>query len=286
MSTVAVIGAGAIGGCVAAAAASCGHQVTLCVRTPIDQLVVEYETGPVTVDAEIATDPSTVSIVDWVLVATKSQDTASAAPWLSRLCGPSTVVVLLQNGLGQQDQLAPLKRVLPAVVYIAAERVSPGRVVHRSDSRIAVPAGSDGATFAALLRRSSVTVVQVEDFITECWRKVLGNVAANPITALTMRRMEVFQRPDIIELARALLTEAMTVARADGARLSDVDVDEMLDVYAQFNGDSGTSMLYDRVAGRELEHEAITGAVVSLAERYGIDVPLNRVILTLLRAAA
>lgn len=96
-----------------------------------------------------------------------------------------------------------------------------------------------------------------------------------------MRRMEVFQRPDIIELARALLTEAMTVAQADGARLSDVDVDEMLDVYAQFNGDSGTSMLYDRVAGRELEHEAITGAVVSLAERYGIGVPLNRVILTL-----
>lgn len=138
MSTVAVIGACAIGGCVAVAAASCGHQVTLC---------------------------------------------ASAAPWLSRLCGPSTVVVLLQNGLGQQDQqdqLAPLTRVLPAVVYVAAERVSPGRIVHRSDSRIAVPAGSDGATFAALLRRSSVTVVQVVDFITERWRKVLGNVAANP----------------------------------------------------------------------------------------------------------
>lgn len=71
---------------------------------------------------------------------------------------------------------------------------------------------------------------------------------------------------------------AMTVARADGARLSDVDVEGMLGIYTQFNGESGTSMLYDRLSGRELEHEAVTGVVVALPERYGFDVPLNRAV--------
>jgi 2-dehydropantoate 2-reductase len=62
------------------------------------------------------------------------------------------------------------------------------------------------------------------------------------------------------------------------------DVDATLELYSGYREDGGTSMLYDRLAGQRLEHEYITGVIVRTGETYSVDVPLNRAILTLLRA--
>jgi 2-dehydropantoate 2-reductase len=66
--------------------------------------------------------------------------------------------------------------------------------------------------------------------------------------------------------------------------LSERDADEVLALHQTYDIHGGTSMLYDRLAGRALEHEYLTGAIVQMAERYGVPVPRNRMILTLLRA--
>jgi 2-dehydropantoate 2-reductase len=68
--------------------------------------------------------------------------------------------------------------------------------------------------------------------------------------------------------------------------LSEADIEPTLEEYAKFNPDGGSSMLYDRLAGRSMEHDHLTGTVVRLAERHGLPVPLNRAILALLRASA
>jgi 2-dehydropantoate 2-reductase len=82
--------------------------------------------------------------VDWVLLATKAQQTPQAGPWLARLCLPGTVVVVLQNGVDHVERVAPLAvgaTVLPALVYVVAvERLARGRVVHCRGRRV-VPAG-------------------------------------------------------------------------------------------------------------------------------------------------
>ena len=69
---------------------------------------------------------------------------------------------------------------------------------------------------------------------------------------------------------------------AEGARLGDEAVEQTLAFYDALPADTGSSMLFDRLAGRPLEHQALTGAVVRAADRHGIDVPLNRAILALL----
>jgi 2-dehydropantoate 2-reductase len=287
---IAVIGAGAIGGVLAQAACQAGHDVTLCVRTVIPSLSVVRDGHASQVPVRVTADPGALAgPASWVLLTTKGYQTAGALPWLRRLAGPNTVVVAVQNGVDHTERLASLRPpgpVLPALAYIAARREAPGRVVHVSGGRIVVPRGEAGTAFAALLVGGPVDVELSPDFLTAAWRKLLTNVAANPVTALTGRTLDVLGSPGIPALVRGLLTEAVAAGAAAGARLSATDVAETLDFYARFQPGAGTSMLEDRLAGRPTEHEEITGAVVRAGDRHGVDVPLNRAILALLAAAS
>ncbi|WP_155479236.1 2-dehydropantoate 2-reductase [Rhodoplanes serenus] len=284
---VAVIGGGAIGGLLAAHLAGAGRDVTVCVRTPFDHLIVERGEEVAVIDAAIVARPDGLAPVPWVLVAVKAQDTASAAPWLRALAGPDSTVVVVQNGIGHAERVAPFvgdATVLPALIYSGVERLAAGRIRLHTEGRMTVPAGAAGAAFAALMAGTGIDVTQEQDFLTALWRKVLSNVAANPLTTLTMRRIGVFQEPDIRELGAALLREAVAVARAEGAAVDDGDVERTLALHRRYNPTTGTSMYYDRLAGRPMEHEHITGAVVRTAAHHGIPVPFNQAILTLLRA--
>lgn len=284
---VAVIGSGAIGALLAQAAAAAGHRVTLCVRTPIAGLSVRHKDETHAIPVRIVTSADAVSPVDWVVLATKVQDSVGARPWLERLIGPGTRVVAAQNGIGHAERLAPFVNgaaVVPALAYISTEKIAPGLIAHHSGRRLVVPADEAGLAFQKLLADSTLTVEPLADFVTEEWRKLLNNAAVNPITALTLRRVGVMTEPDVADLARGLMREAATVARAEGARLSDEDVEAMLASFAAVNPEGGSSMFYDRQAGVPLEHQYLTGAVVRAGARHGVPTPLNRAVLTLLDA--
>src|SRR5205085_412886 len=83
----------------------------------------------------------------------------------------------------------------------------------------------------------------------------------NPITALTLLRQAVFRRTDVKALCLAILEEAAAVGRADGARLAADEADKILATLLTYPADAGTSMYFDRIAGRPLEAEALTGAI-------------------------
>jgi 2-dehydropantoate 2-reductase len=282
-----VIGAGAIGTVLAAAACDAGQQVTVCARTPIQNVVLERDGRARTLPVTIATDPGDPGLVpaDVVWVATKLGDTPGAAPWLARVCGTDTLVAAAQNGLDQDTRLAPFapsEWIVPALTYIAAERLQPGRIVHLAGDRVMVPAGE---AETMLSRTTAGLVVRgVHDMRTATWRKLLGNIVANPITTLTLRRIGVMAEPGIEDLARGLLLEAVEVGQAEGARLGDQDVAAVLAGTGQYGERTGSSMLYDRLAGLPLEHQYLTGEVVRRAETHGIPVPLNAAILALLDA--
>jgi 2-dehydropantoate 2-reductase len=284
---IAVIGGGAIGGIIAAAAGEAGHAVTLCVRTPIKSIVIERDGIAKIAHVGIAVDPVTQTVADWVFIATKTQDTASAAPWLGRLIGPQTVVVLLQNGVDGVDIARPFvgtALLLPSIIYIAAERTAPGRVVHHFGNRIEVPQGDTATALAALLGQGGIEVMPQADFTTAAWRKLICNIAVNPITALTMQRFSVFSAPQIRDLADGLMREAISVGNAAGAHFLPAAIDEIIAYSFRLSPQSGTSMLYDRLAGNRLEFEHLTGTIVRLAKKYNIAAPLNNAIYALLAA--
>jgi 2-dehydropantoate 2-reductase len=283
---VAIIGAGAIGGILATAAADSGHDVTLCVRTPIDRLVLSRQAEELTPALTITASPASASPADVVWLTTKATDIPGAAPWLEHLCSPSTVVAAAQNGLNHEAHLAPYLpagRVAPALAYIAAERLGPGRVRHISGNQIVVPA-ADESLLAKTVGAGGIEIRGVADMKTALWRKLLGNLVANPITALTMRRIGVMGDPGIAELARGILLEAVQVGRAEGADLRDEYIEAVVVGTGRYGNETGSSMLYDRLAGRPLEHQFLTGEVVRRAAAHGIPVPLNSAILALLDA--
>ena len=288
--SVAVIGLGSIGGIAAACLAEGGrHGVIGCARSPIDTLTLERPGRTVTLPLPVLTDPAQAKPVDWVLVVTKTQDTAAAAPWLARLCTPATRVAVLQNGIDHVERVTPLSNgaaVVPVIVYYNGERLAPDRVRMRvaGEHDLAVPDAEGGRAFAALTHGTPLRVVVEPDFVTLKWRKLLLNAVANPITALTMQRQAVLRRPGIHALCVDVLEETVKVARADGATLADDEPKLVMERLMQFSPELGTSMYFDRMAGRSFEVEALTGAVVAAGERHGIATPLNRVFLALLRA--
>jgi len=288
MASVAVIGAGAIGGYVAAAAERGGQQVRLCVRSPLGSLRVDHRGVVALPTVEILRDPGLADVVDCVVLTTKAHDSAAAGAWFPRLCGPQTVIVVMQNGIDHVERIQPLapdNPVVPALVHIAADRVAPGHIVHRDGRRIVLPTSPASDVVARILGGDMLEIEQVGDFFTASWRKLLLNVAANPITALTCQRLGVLELPEVRELAAGILSEAVAVGNACGARLTDRDVTATLDAYTGFGPSVGTSMLADRLAGRPIEYELITSAVVRAARRHGIAVPLNQAVLALLRGS-
>ncbi|WP_239334213.1 2-dehydropantoate 2-reductase [Frankia sp. CiP3] len=283
---LAVVGVGAVGGFFAARAAAAGADVQLCVRRRFDELVLRGPDGVFRAELPVWTSPEHAEPVDWVLLATKAHQNAAALTWLTRLVGPDTVVVIAQNGVRQAERVAavvPAERVLPTVVYINAEPVAPGVVEHRNYGFLHVPAGALADRFAGVLPSAGL-VRPVDDFAVEAWTKLTANTAANSLTALTGRRLEVLRRDDMARLAVTIMREAVAVAHADGAAIADELPELIIERLRDQPAGSGTSMLYDRLAGRPLEHEALIGAVVRIGAEHGVPTVVSAHILPLLAA--
>jgi 2-dehydropantoate 2-reductase len=289
-STVAVIGLGSIGGVMAACLRNADrHDVLACTRSPLQRIVLEQAEGAIEHSIRTLTDPAAARPVDWVLLCTKAQHTASSAPWLARLCGERTRIAVLQNGIEHARRVGPFApgaAVVPTIVYYNGERLATDHVRLRrvSDHDIALRDDADGRAFAALLEGTSLRILFSAEFETLAWRKLLINVVANPITALTLQRQAVLRRDDIRALCLDVLDEAVAVARADGAHLADDEAARIMATLMTYPTEAGTSMYFDRLAGRSFEADALTGAVVAAGKRHGIATPLNRALLALLRA--
>lgn len=290
--TVAVVGAGNVGALVGGLLAAAGqHAVTACVRRPLLPFVLTGQGEPQCLEVPYTLSVEEAVPVDWVLLATKAQQTLGAAAWLAQLCGPGTCLVVLQNGVDHADRVRPFSgaaTVLPGLMYANVERAADGALHYRAsvmdESDLCVPAGETGQRFADLLAHTPLRVRQESDFVSAAWRKLLGNLAANPLTAITGRRLELFRDPDLQSLALALLREGVAVGRACGAHISEQDAAGALRWLLAFPPDTGTSMLADRTARRGMEQEALTGAVVRLGLEHGISTPVNSLLLTLLNA--
>jgi 2-dehydropantoate 2-reductase len=287
VARIAIVGVGAIGGVVASLVQSAGrHELVLCVRTPLAELVVETPDGVMRIDATVVTDPDVAPAVDWVMVATKAYDVAGAARWLERLCAKGAPVAVLQNGVEHRERFAPdvaADRIVPVIVDCPAERKSPGRIVQRGGMSLKVPEGGLGAEFVELFAGTAADAATVPDWVTVAWRKLCHN-SAGVLSALLLRPNEVMHDEAIGEVALQIVRECVAVGRAEGAVLSDAVPDEVLEAYRKAARDGVNSMLADRLAGRPTEIDARNGVIVRVGKRHGVTTPNNAMAVALLEA--
>jgi len=273
--TVAIVGVGAIG-TVVADALDARANVLLCRRGTTAGITIEVASQTRRVDAAVAATPAGLGPVDFVVVTVKAQDTASVGPWLDALVGPATTVVVLQNGIGHAERVSrwvTADRVIPGIVYIAAEKIERDLVVCRDPGALALAASPEAAAFAALFDTDRIAVRLVDDFVTESWTKLVMNSALNTVTALTDRTMEVTTDPGVRPLLRSLLAEGVLVGEAVGAKFAAGAAETFLLRMDGLPRNSSTSMQLDRRAGRPFEHDYLTGAVLAAARAHGVAAP-------------
>jgi 2-dehydropantoate 2-reductase len=306
---IAILGAGATGGFLGARLAKAGADVVLIARGP--HLVAMRESGlrlieadgETTVRVEATDDLAAIRSSEFVVVTLKAHSVPAMAEGLAANLGAGTSVVSAQNGIpwwyfqslpqpAGAAGLTGLESVDPGgviaasispdhnigcVVYCSTEIVEPGVIRHVEGTRFTIgePDGSDSPRVRAISRAFAAGGLRAPvdpRLRDQIWLKLVGNVAFNPITALTGATLgQLGTLPAMNDLLRALFAESAAVAARLGVTFP-VSLDRRLEAGIAV-GDHKTSMLQDLEAGKRLELECMTGAIVELAARLGVDVP-------------
>lgn len=287
--SLALVGPGAIGTTIAAVLHEVDRTPLLCGRTAHSQLVLRHDDGEIVVPGPVSTNPSIISHpFDLVFVAVKTTQVADSAKWLAVLCDENTVVCALQNGVEQKIQLEPYVNgatVLPSVVWFPAQREPDASVWLRANPRLTLPDVPQSKRITDVLSGTRCAVELSPDFISIAWRKLLQNAVAG-LMVLANRRAGMFSREDITELAVAYLHECLSVARAEGAVLSDSVAQTIVDGFHRAPADLGTSILADRQANRPLEWDIRNGVIQRYGHLHGIPTPISNVLVPLLAAGS
>lgn len=263
------------------------HEVVLCARRTIEELVVSTGDEVITMRPTVLTDPSQATAVDWILVATKAYDAAGAAAWFPKLQERGAAVAVLQNGVEHRERFAAYvaaEKIVPVMVDCPAERTTPTQIRQRGTAKMAVADDALGREFAALFGGTPVMVELTADFKSAVWRKLCVN-AAGAISALMLRPAGVMRDEGLGEISRGLVRECIAVGRAEGAVLDDALAETVLQGYRAAPPDSMNSLHADRAAGRPMEVDARNGVIVRFGKKHGIATPFNQMAVALLEAA-
>jgi len=312
----AVLGAGAIGAYVGAALARGGADVTLIARGAHlvamreNGVRVLSPRGDFTAHPPVTDDVGAVADADVVFVALKAYSLPAIAPRLGELLAPEAGAIWAQNGipwwyfqgLAEPDGkpaigAEPLQSVDPGgiitksirpehnigcVVYSSTEITEPGVITHIEGTRFTI-GEPDGAVSQRCTEISSAfkaggLKAPVEPRLRDqIWLKLIGNVAFNPVTALTGATLgELGTAPEMVDLLKAVFAECAAVADRLGITFP-VSLDRRLEAGLAV-GDHKTSMLQDLEGGKQLEIGCMTGAVAELADRLGIAIPHVRTV--------
>ena len=303
-----MVGAGAIGGMMATRLSQSGHDVSVIARgahlNAIRQnglkLVETDGSTTVAVGIEAADDFGSLGTHDAVILALKAHQIAAVAHEIEGLCTEHTVIVPVQNGIGwwyferhggphdgrrlqaldPDGAIAaavPSDRIVACIAYPAAEKTAPGVIAHIEGDRF--PVGELDGTKSERARALTEALGSagfksrvLTDVRSHLWVKAWGNLAFNPISALTGATLvEICRTPPTRELAARMMTEAGAIAEALGVRLR-VSVDQRI-AGAEAVGGHKTSMLQDAEAGRPLELDPLVGVFVELGEITGVPTP-------------
>jgi 2-dehydropantoate 2-reductase len=288
MAVITLIGPGAIGTMLAAwLSQTRDHDVTVAARTPFSSIVLETPGRRIEASPRILTDPAQANLSDWVLVATKANDSAAAARWFEKSVGPKTRLAVIQNGVEHVERFAPYvdaDRIVPVMIDCPATRLAPGHVIQGGPIHIVVPAGANGAAFVGLFAGLNLDVRETPDFVTAAWKKLCLNSAGVVSTAL-LEPAGIAHHDGVAEILRAIVRECVAVGRARGAVLGDEIPQEIVDRMRRGPRDAGNSMFADRRAGRPMEIDARNGVIVRYGRELGIPTPVNALMVAMLEAA-
>lgn len=303
---ICVIGAGAIGGLLAAKLSDAGENVSVVVRGAHLNAIIENGLLLIEEDREIVANVKASARIanlgeqDLIILGMKAHHVATVVHDLPSIMGQQTAVLTAQNGIpwwyfykhggahegvrlesvdpgGVIADHLPIDRVLASVVYPAAEIERPGVIRHIEGRRFSL-AELDGSKTDRILRvseaftRAGFKAPVVSDVRAEIWTKLWGNMSFNPISALTHATLqEICTFSPTRTLSADMMREAQAIGQALGVRFL-VSLEKRI-AGAEAVGAHKTSMLQDIETGRAIEADALIGSVIELGKIVGVDTP-------------
>jgi 2-dehydropantoate 2-reductase len=314
---IAVLGAGAVGSYLACMMGQRDHEIIVLARGERAAAIREYgitmgrKSGiSLHLAPNVAEDAEGLGTPDIAFVCVKAYSIPALATVLADLSRATVPIVFVQNGIpwwylsdqaghGKPTLLDPGGKlsdsiekslVLGCVTYVNVQNVAPGQAKHVGDDTF-ILGRADGKTDQALestiaaMIEAGIQARASEDLRRDIWVKLWGNLAFNPISALTGATMDkIIASPDTRPLVMAMMGEAQALAAKSGIEFP-MSIEQRLEIAAQA-GAFKTSMLQDVEAGRPMEIDAIIGAVSAYGRLMGVETPSIDIVLGLLRQKA
>jgi 2-dehydropantoate 2-reductase len=290
---IAIIGAGAVGGYYGGRLAQHGHEVHFLLRSDYEHVrrhglrvrsvSEDFELSPDKI--HVYDDPARMPKADLVIVTLKSTENAQFERLITPLVHERTAILTLQNGLGNEDDLARLfgpNRVLGGIAFVCINRVAPGELHHTEAGfiRLGEFVGANGRSARAeriveVLSRSNVRAHVIDGPVKAArWAKLVWNIPFNGLGALLDATTDRLLANDQgTSLVRQVMLEVIAAASADGVPLSP-DMPEQQIAATRGMGAYRTSTQIDRQTGRRMEIESIFGRPLAIAQRQGVPTPL------------
>ncbi|MFC4714390.1 ketopantoate reductase family protein [Planococcus dechangensis] len=297
-----IVGAGAMACLVGGKLKANGEQVRLYNRLnghveAIDRQglrIIGKDNSVMHINLEVIQEIPTQTDADVLLVLLKAQANESVLGKLRGKLSDKTVIVTMQNGIGNAEaikQLFPDNTVVSGTMGHGASVEEPGTILHRGWGKNYLGKVSDGNASDVLenfSRKLSDAGLETElslDVQAVIWNKLFVNAGYNSITALTrLRNGDIINTPDGERLLRSVIEEAVLVARAESVDVDvEVVVEECLRMGHQDIGANKSSMLMDILNKRQTEIDVINGGIVKLGKKHGIKTPINSALTDMIR---
>ncbi len=296
---VAIMGAGGQGCFFGACLANAGNDVTFIARKASLEalrakgvMVKSNTLGDFTTRVKASDDPAEVGPVDLIMLSVKYYDLEEAASHMIPLIGSDAAVVPVVNGVDVAERVGGIVgggHVLGGLSWVNTRLESPGVVSHGGLVKLVF--GELGGGYSPRTRRletvfrgARIDAELSADVKTAIWEKFVANGALSGIMTLTrLPAGPLRDSPEVWALLRRALEEATAVAQAYGVKLPPGYIDGTLESFTGYAPWAKAAMLQDIEAGRRLELDALTGAVVRLGRERGVPTPLNDIVYAALR---
>jgi len=294
---VALVGAGAVGGYFGGMLARAGAPVVMIGRPPFVEavqrsgLVLDTTQFRETVHPEASNEIAAAAGAGVVLFCVKTTDTASAAKTLAPHLSSDSIVVSLQNGVNNTEDIRSAAGIeaLPAVVYVAAAQPTPGHVKHLGRGDLVVgPKSAKTEKVAKLFERANVPCRISENIEGELWTKLVWNCALNAISGLGRATYgEIVASAEARRVVESTVQEVLAVARAKGIQLPGLEDPKAalagsFKIAEQMSG-TRSSTAQDMARGKRTEIDSLNGYIARVGAELGVATPLNHALYTLVK---
>lgn len=285
-----VYGAGAIGSAIGERL-SYLHDITLVSRKPhadaisSNGLIVCSSKGRGKTFLKCITSIDDVETPDVVIITTKAYDSKYACDDILRIIDNNTIVVSIQNGLGNYEHISHRfgRNGVVGTTTMGVTMTRPGEIVLAGEGVTAFGPYDDAAEkITDMFIKSGFEARTSKRIFSDIWMKAIANAAINPITVVAGRTNGCILCEPYMSLAKEACYEAAAVAEAEGISL-DNPWKTVLDI-AEKTSSNKSSMLQDIEKGKKTEINQITGEIVRRARGVGISVPVNNALLELIRS--